>query len=70
MENNSVSFIKADDNKVINEKYIKWIKKMDECLEICTKSTGCGLALTTGDTHKICKLNNPDSYNKLNNLFK
>ena len=68
MENNSVSFIKADDNKVINEKYIKWIKKMDECLQVCTKSTGCGIAI--GDTHKICKLNNPDSYKKLNNLFK
>jgi hypothetical protein len=68
MENNSISFIKADDNKVINEKYIKWIKKMDECLAICTKSTGC--SITNGDAHKICKLNNPDSYNKLNSLFK
>ena len=40
-------------------------KKMDECLSVCTKSTGCYI----GDTHKICKLNNLDSYNKLNNYF-
>ena len=60
-------YIKADDNKVINEKAILWIKKIDECLEVCTKSTGCNIQ--NGDTHKICKLNNPRSYNKLNSLF-
>ena len=27
MENNKGSFIKADDNKIINEKYIRWEKK-------------------------------------------
>ncbi len=40
---------------------------MDECLEVCTKSTGCNIQNV--DTHKICKLNNPRSYNKLNSLF-
>jgi len=58
-------YLKTDNNKVINEKYIKWIKKIDECLEVCTKSIGCGI----GDTHKICKINNSDSYNKLNKHF-
>ena len=56
MENKKVSYIKADDNKLINEKAIIWIKKMDECLEVCTKSTGCNIQ--NGDTHKIFKLNN------------
>ena len=63
MESN---YIKTDDNKIINEKCIRWVKKMDECLQICTKSDGC-----TGDinTHKLCKLNNPNSYEKLNRIF-
>jgi hypothetical protein len=68
MENNKALFIKTDDNKIINEKYIRWIKKINECLEVCTKSNGCyGFR---EDTHKICKLNSPFSYNKLNENFK
>ena len=67
MENNQPSYLKTDDNKIINEKCIRWVKKMSECLEVCTKSTGCGAK--NGDTHKICKLNNVDSYNKLNRHF-
>ena len=42
-------------------------KKIDECLYICTKSTGCGDY--NGSTHKLCKINHPDSYNKLNKHF-
>ena len=59
-------YIKADDNKVINAKAIVWIKKMDDCLEVCTKITGCHLEK---GTHKICKFNTPDSYNNLNVFF-
>jgi len=66
MEINNASYLKTDDNKIINEKCIKWVKKMNDCLEVCTKSTGCNI---TGDTHKICKINNLDSYNKLNKHF-
>jgi hypothetical protein len=60
------NFIKTDDNKIINEKCIRWVKKMDECLEVCIKSDGCRDGV---NTHKICKLNNPNSYEKLNRLF-
>ena len=67
MENTKENYIKADDNKVINERHIRWIKKMDDCLEICTKSNGCNISYK--NTHKICKLNNIDSYNKMNELF-
>ena len=67
MESDNVSYIHADQNKLINEKAILWIVKMDECLEVCTKSTGCNVK--KNDTHRICKLNNPSSYNKLNDLF-
>ena len=65
MENNNVSYLRTDDNKIINESCIRWVKKMDDCLCVCTKSTGCEIK----DTHKICKINNLDSYNKLNKHF-
>ena len=67
MENNQVQYIKTDDNKIINERHIRWVKKLGDCLEICTKSTGCGGGKE--ETHKICKLNNLHSYNKLNEHF-
>ena len=67
METNKQIFLKTDDNAIINEKYIRWVKKMSDCLEVCSKSTGCNI--NNGGTHKICKLNNLDSYNKLNKHF-
>ncbi len=62
---NPAEYVKVDNNKVINLNYIRWVKKMDECLQICTKSNGCG----EYDTSKLCKLNNPTSYEKINKLF-
>lgn len=63
MENNKTTYLKTDDNRFVNENCIRWVRKMDDCLEICIKIPGCS---PTKDTHKICKINNPDSYNKLN----
>ena len=63
MEN--ATFMKTDD-KVINEEYIRWVKKIHECMEVCTKSDGCRVGR---DTHTICKHNSPQSYAKLNRLF-
>jgi hypothetical protein len=34
-------------------------------MEICTKGDGCYI----GDTHKLCKINNPESYEKLNKHY-
>jgi hypothetical protein len=65
--NNNISYIKTDDNKIINENFIKWVKKMNECLYVCTKIDGC---IIDYNTHRICKINSFDSYNKLNNYFK
>jgi len=67
MENNIITYIKTDDNKIINENHIKWVKKMGDCLDVCTRSNGCNL--NNGDTHKICKITNTDSYNRLNKHF-
>jgi len=41
MEEYKKSYIKVDNNKVINENCIRWIKKIDECLEVCIKLNGC-----------------------------
>ena len=68
MENNKTVYFKTDNNMIINENCIRWVKKMNDCLEVCIKTSGCSLYHNT-DTHKICKLNNPDSYNKLNEHF-
>jgi hypothetical protein len=62
-----IKYIKTDNNKIINEKCIKWVKKMSDCLEVCIKSNGCNI--DNGGTHKICLVNNPESYNKLNKHF-
>jgi hypothetical protein len=58
-------YIKADNNKILNASCIKWVKKMDECMEICMKGDGCYI----GDTSRLCKINNPESYEKLNKHF-
>ena len=59
------TYIKTDNNKIINETCIKWVRKIDECMEICTKGDGCYI----GDTHKICKINNAESYERINKHF-
>ena len=71
MENNKTVYFKTDDNRIINENCIRWVKKMSDCLEVCIKISGCNLEdnKDNKDTHKICKINNPDSYNKLNEYF-
>ena len=68
MKNNNTVYFKTDDNRIINENCIRWVKKMSDCLEVCIKIAGCDLQVK-GDTLRICKLNNPDSYNKLNKHF-
>jgi hypothetical protein len=65
IENSNNSYIKADNNRIINEAAIKWVEKMDECLSVCTKSIGC----SHDNMHKICKISNYDSYTKLNKHF-
>ena len=68
MNENRPLFITTDDNKIINTKLIRWVKKKNDCLRVCMKTTGC--SNTDNDTHKICKKNCPDSYNLLNEYFK
>ena len=64
--NSTNSYLRTDDDKIINERCIRWVKKMNECLEVCTISSGCGLKI---NTHTICKTNSQSSYEKLNKNF-
>jgi hypothetical protein len=66
MDHKPTMYIKTDDNKVINEKYIRWVKKMGDCLEVCMKSDGCVLKTST---HSICKLYSLEGFNRLNKHF-
>lgn len=58
-------FIKIDGDKILNLNSIKWVKRINECMEICMKGDGCYV----GDTHKLCKVNTPESYEKINKHF-
>lgn len=66
MEPNKTSFIRTDNNVILNERCIRWVKKMDECLAICSRSDGC---ILHKETLRVCKINNADSYNRLNQYF-
>jgi hypothetical protein len=59
------SYIQTDNNKFINEQSIIWIQKMDDCLKFGTVQSD-----TLFNIYKICKLDNPHSYNKLNDKLK
>lgn len=66
MKSKNISFIKTDNDVLINENCIRWVKKMDECLEVCIKSNGCYGGV---DTHKICKVKNLANFKKLDKFF-
>lgn len=70
---NDFIFIKTDENKILNKRCITWVRKMNDCLEVCTKSTGCRKGESkwydVDDTHKICKKNSLKSYEILNKYF-
>lgn len=65
MNTTKEDYIKIDENKILNVKFIRWMKKMDECIHICSITTGCNQF----NLQPVCKLNNNDSYNKLNKYF-
>jgi len=67
-QNKNVSYLRTDNDTIINEKAIKWVQKINECLYVCTKSNGCDMIAYT-NAHKISKLNCPESYRKLNQHF-
>ena len=61
-------YIKTDNGKFINENTIIWAKKMGDCLKVATSQTNPFDPFT--NVYYICKSNNINSYNKLNDKLK
>lgn len=59
------TFIKAEEDKYVNTKYIRWIQEIGECYYTCSKMNGCNIE----NTHKICKSKLPKSYEKIQSLL-
>lgn len=53
------NFLSIDDNILINERCVRWVKKMDECMYVCDKLYGCN---DVNGTYKICKDTHPRNY--------
>jgi hypothetical protein len=66
MDNKETQYIQTDNNTFINKTHIKWVKQMNECMDMCVKNDGCREVY---DTHRICKLANPVNYQKLSNII-
>ena len=58
-------FIQVKPDILINQNYITWIQRIDECMHICTKVDGC----TLNTAHKVCNSVNPTGYEKIHMLF-
>ena len=65
-------FIKTDNNVIVNENTIRWVKKINDCMEICSKLNGCfyhDSLSNTVELFRVCKSITPKSYEKLNRHF-
>lgn len=68
--NNKCNFIKINENTIINENYIQWMKQIGDCIYMCNKVYGCDEGTLYG-THKVCKGgDNHKSYVKIEKHFK
>ena len=55
-------YIKADKDKFINEKYIRYFQRIDDIMEVCVKFNGCTAGV---DTIRVSKVIHPESYERL-----
>jgi len=68
---NNENFIKVDGDRILNVNFIRWIKKTDECFNICSRMDGCYSSDKSIfiNTHSVCKSTNSESHHKILNLF-
>jgi len=64
----NTDFIRFDDGLLLNTKYIRWIKKVHDCMYICTNSDGC----SQRTSHVICSSNEKQQkdFERINNMFR
>ena len=58
------SFIKTENNVMLNPDYIRLIKKIDDCMLICNQDK-----CFHSDVRKVCKIDDLFTYNKLNSMY-
>ena len=58
-------YIKADQDKFINEKFIRWIQRFNDSMEVCVKFNGCTIGV---DTIRVSRVMHPESYARLTEL--
>ena len=58
-------YIKADQDKFINEKFIRWIQRFNDSMEVCVKFNGCTIGV---DTIRVSRVYHPESYARLTEL--
>ena len=68
MENNCQELIKMDDGLVLNIRNIRWIKKVHDCMYICSKDNGNNISTS----HVICnsREKNEKTFEKFNIMFR
>jgi hypothetical protein len=59
-------FLCTDDDIAVNENNIVWVKRIRNCMHICTNTNGC---IVKKNTHPVCQDFQPESFARLENLF-
>jgi hypothetical protein len=64
----NTDFIKIEGGLILNVNHIRWIRKVHDCMYICTKSDGC----TSNTSHVICGSNEQQNndFERLNTMFR
>lgn len=62
-------YVKTDNNLLLSSAHIKWVKQMDECMEICADMHYCTAKGPFKNTYSVCKVLNPKSYKNLKDLY-
>jgi hypothetical protein len=64
----NTDFIKLEDGLILNINHIRWIRKVHDCMYICTRDDGCN----RNTSHVICGSNElqKKDFEKLSNMFR
>ena len=63
---NKPTFIISDSGIAINPNFIRWIKQVDNCMEICTRFDGC---MVGTNTIQVCENVNKINFDKIHSDF-
>ncbi len=61
-------YIRTDNGTLIHERAILWMRRVEECIHLCSRTVGCSEHPVQGNTHRICKDFSPETYNRLKRI--